>query len=219
MTYRLQLDSSLEDLCLQILRLGARVEQQIGLAVNSLTKQDVDSASQVVKEDAQINQLQVNIEEKCMLLIATQQPLARDLRKIVAGFKISIYLERMGDLAVDIAKETLRIGKEELIKQLIDIPRMSELVRQMMVTGLQAYVSEDVEAALAMSELDDQIDHLHSQIFRELLLLMMENPKSISQASYLLFTSRFLERIGDYCTNIAEETEYVVTGQRSDLNR
>jgi phosphate transport system protein len=153
-----------------------------------------------------------------MLLIATQQPFARDLRKIVAGFKISINLERIGDQAVDIAKTTLRIGTSPLIKPLIDLPRMAEIVHQMISQGLQAYVQEDEVLARQMSQMDDSVDQLYKQIFRELLLLMIEDPTNINQGTHLLFTARFLERMGDYCTNVAEEAVYLVTGKRTDLN-
>jgi len=217
-TARQQFDNLLSDLANKLFDLGQLVERQIDGAVSSLGQQDLEAANQILAGDKQVNRLQAEIEDSCMLLIATQQPLARDLRKIVAAFKISIYLERMGDLAVDVAKVTLRIGAAKLIKPLIDIPRMSELVRQMVSTGIKAYVEEDATAATSMSAVDDQVDHLYSQIFRELLVIMLEDPKTISQANYLLFAARFLERMGDYCTNIAEETVYVVTGRRSELN-
>lgn len=112
----------------------------------------------------------------------------------------------------------MRIGSQELIKPLIDLPRMAELVREMVVQGLLACKNENAEEAMAMAAKDDMVDHLYNQVFRELLVLMIENPSTINQATYLLFSGRFLERMGDYCTNISEETLYVVTGKRSDLN-
>lgn len=211
-------DNALEELRLTILDLGTMVDQRIVLAVESLINQDLELANTVVVGDLAVNELQANIEEKCILLMATQQPFARDLRKVVAGFKISIYLERMGDLAVDLAKLTIRIGQGNLIKPLVAIPSMSDLVRAMITKGLKAYVQEDVEAAKQMAQLDDEIDRLYSQVFRELLALMMEDPEKINQASYLIFAGRFLERMGDYCTNFAEEIVYLVTGKRSYLN-
>jgi phosphate transport system protein len=216
---RQQFDNALEELRQRILELGTLVEQRIALAVETLYSQNLEKANSVIAGDLQLNQLQSLIEEKCILLIATQQPLARDLRKVVAGFKISMYLERMGDLAVDVAKITIRIGKEKLIKPLIDIPRMSTLVQDMIARGLKAYINEDPAIAKEMSEIDHQVDHLYSQIFRELLVLMMSDPKTINQANYLLFAARFMERMGDYCTNIAEEIVYTVTGNRPDLNQ
>ncbi|HWQ89209.1 MAG TPA: phosphate signaling complex protein PhoU [Desulfitobacteriaceae bacterium] len=219
MATRQQFDNALEELRQRILELGTLVEQRIALAVETLYSQNLEKANSVIAGDLQLNQLQSLIEEKCILLIATQQPLARDLRKVVAGFKISMYLERMGDLAVDVAKITIRIGKEKLIKPLIDIPRMSTIVQEMIAKGLTAYIHEDPAIAEEMSEIDHQVDHLYSQIFRELLVLMMSDPKTINQANYLLFAARFMERMGDYCTNIAEEIVYTVTGNRPDLNQ
>jgi phosphate uptake regulator, PhoU len=216
---RQQFDNDLEELRQRILELGTLVEQRIALAVGALYAQNLETANSVIVGDLELNQLQNLIEEKCILLIATQQPLARDLRKVVAGFKISIYLERMGDLAVNLAKVTIRIGKEKLIKPLIDIPRMSTIVQEMIAKGLIAYIQEDAAIAVEMSEIDHQVDHLYAQIFRELLVLMMSDPRTINQANYLLFAAHHLERIGDYCTNIAEEIVYTVTGNRPDLNQ
>jgi phosphate transport system protein len=216
---RQQFDNALEELRQRILELGTLAEERIALAVETLYSQNLEKADSVIVGDLQLNQLQSSIEEKCILLIATQQPLARDLRKVVAGFKISMYMERMGDLAVDVAKITIRIGKEKLIKPLIDIPRMSTLVQDMIARGLTAYINEDPAIAEEMSDIDHEVDHLYNQIFRELLVLMMSDPKTINQANYLLFAARYMERMGDYCTNIAEEIVYTVTGNRPDLNQ
>ncbi|SDH13867.1 phosphate signaling complex protein PhoU [Desulfosporosinus hippei] len=218
MPTRQKFDHELEDLRLKILTLGKMAEQQIALAVNSLMNQDLELANSIVVKDLELNDLRADIEETCILLIATQQPFARDLRKLVAGFKISIYLERMGDLAVDLAKVSIRIGHEKLIKPLVDIPRMSGIVQEMIRIGLKAYVDEDCGAAAEMSLMDDEIDKIYSGVFGELKTIMMENPNNVSQANYLLFASRFLERLGDYCTNIAEEIVYICNGKRMDLN-
>jgi phosphate transport system protein len=218
MPTRQKFDHDLEELRLNILDLGNMVDQRIGLAVQSLINQDLEIANKVVVGDLVVNDLQAIIEEKCILLIATQQPFALDLRKVVAGFKISIYLERMGDLAVDLAKLTIRIGREKLIKPLVDIPRMSALVQEMIHLGLKAYVQEDCKAAAEMAAMDDDIDLIYSQVFEDLRVIMMENSKQVTQANYLLFACRFLERLGDYCTNIAEEIVYLVSGNRMNLN-
>ena len=218
MTTRQQFDASLEELRQKIYDLGTIVNERIDMAVKSLQRQDQELAQTVIAGDGQVNDLQAEIEGKCMFLIATQQPFARDLRKIVAGFKISIGLERMGDLAVDVAKTTRRIGQTPLIKPLVDIPRMNETVQAMINKGLKAYIQEDEQLAREMSKMDDGVDHLYNQIFRELLLIMMEDPKTITQATYLLFVARFFERMGDYCTNMAEEIVYIVSGRRTDLN-
>ncbi|AET68729.1 phosphate transport system regulatory protein PhoU [Desulfosporosinus orientis DSM 765] len=218
MPTRQKFDHELVDLRLKILDLGRIVNEQIGLAVTSMVNQDLELANAIVVKDLEINDLQADIEEQCILLIATQQPIARDLRKLVAGFKVSMYLERMGDLSVDIAKITIRIGREELIKPLIDLPRMSTLVQEMITVGLKAYVDEDCGAAAEMALMDDKIDKIYAGVFGELKAIMMEAPHKVTQANYLLFASRFLERLGDYCTNIAEEIIFICNGKRMDLN-
>ena len=218
MPTRQKFDNDLEELRLMILDLGKMVDQRIGHATQSLTNQDLELANTIVVGDLAVNDLQAIIEQKCILLIATQQPFARDLRKLVAVFKISIYLERMGDLSVDIAKITIRIGRDKLIKPLVDIPLMSTLVQEMIHLGFKAYVNEDSKAAIEMALMDDQVDKLYSQVFEELRTLMMEDPKKVTQANYLLFACRFMERLGDYCTNIAEEIVYLCSGKRKYLN-
>lgn len=218
MPTRQKFDNDLEELRLNILDLGKIVDQQMSQAVESLVNQDMECANTVVAGDLAVNNLQAVIEKQCIYLIATQQPLARDLRKLVAGFKISMYLERMGDLSVDLAKLTLRIGHEKLIKPLIDIPRMRVLVQKMLNKGLKAYIQEDCEAAALMALMDDEVDQIYSQVFDELKLIMMKEPLKVHQANYLLFACRFMERSGDYCTNIAEEIMYLCTGNRMDLN-
>lgn len=218
MPTRQKFDHDLEELRVNILDLGKMVEQRIGLSIESLVNQNMELADTIVVGDLVVNDLQAIVEGKCILLIATQQPFARDLRKLVAGFKISIYLERMGDLSVDLAKLTLRIGQDELIKPLIDIPRMGLLVQEMLNKGLKAYVQEDCEAASMMSLMDDEIDGIYSNVYEELKGIMMANPHQVTQANYLLFACRFLERMGDYCTNIAEEIVYLCSGKRVDLN-
>jgi len=218
MTTRQKFDHDLEELRLNILDLGKMVKQQIALATQSLINQDLELANTIIVGDLAVNNLQAMIEEKCILLIATQQPFARDLRKVVAGFKISIYLERIGDLSVDFAKITIKIGQKELIKPLVDIPLMSDLVQEMINIGLNAYVMEDDKAAVEMAGMDDKTDKLYARVFEELMVIMMEDHDKITQANYLLFASRFLERIGDYCTNIAEEIVYLCSGKRIDLN-
>lgn len=218
MPTRQRFDHDLEELRLNIVELGSIVDQRIGLAVNSLVNQDIELANTVIVGDLTVNDLQAVIEKQCILLIATQQPFARDLRKLVAGFKISIYLERMGDLSVDLAKLTMRIGRDKLIKPLIDIPKMSSLVQEMLDKGLKAYIQEDCEAASLMALMDDEIDSIYSRVFDELRLIMMRDPLQVTQANYLLFACRYIERLGDYCTNIAEEIMFLCTGERLDLN-
>ncbi|MBT9168312.1 MAG: Phosphate-specific transport system accessory protein PhoU [Syntrophomonadaceae bacterium] len=208
----------LEELQRDILKMGGLVEENIFRAVDSLAKQDLESADKVFAVEEEIDKLERKIEETCLRLIATQQPMAKDLRKIASALKIITDLERMGDYSVDIAKVTKRIGKEKLIKPLIDLPQMARIVQGMVKNSLDAYVAEDVELAKAVGKDDDKVDAYHKQIFRELLVLMMENPRTITQATNLLFVSRSLERIADHATNIGESVIYLVSGKRIDLN-
>ncbi|MEW6661132.1 MAG: phosphate signaling complex protein PhoU [Bacillota bacterium] len=218
MVTRTSFDQSLKALQQDILRMGSLVEVAIAQAVEALAKQDVELAQKVIDGDVLIDELEVQIEALCLKLIATQQPMAKDLRRISAGFKIITDLERMADYAEDIAKVAKKIAHQPLIKPLIDIPRMAQLAQKMVKEALDAYVQENVDLAYRMAKDDDQVDSLHNQVFRELLVYMMEDPKTISQATYLLFVSRYLERIADHATNIGEDVIYLVTGERKELN-
>ncbi|OPL11036.1 MAG: PhoU family transcriptional regulator [Firmicutes bacterium ML8_F2] len=198
--------------------MGSLVEEAIAHAIESLKKQDPNLARAVIEGDDCIDDLEQEIEEKCLEVIATQQPMARDLRRVATLFKMINDLERMADYATSIAKITIRIGQQPFIKPLVDIPRMAFLSQKMVKQSLDAYVREDVELALTVGTDDDEIDHLFGQIFRELLTIMMENPKTITQAAQLLFVGRWLERISDHATNIAEEVIFLVTGEKKNLN-
>lgn len=211
-------DKALRDLQQEILRMGSFVEETIANSVLALAKQDVELADKIIAGDDVIDETERDIQDRCMKLIATQQPMAKDLRRIAAGFKIIIDLERMADNACDIAKVAKRIAGQPLIKPLIDIPRMAQITQGMVKEGLDSYVREDVDLALAMCKRDDDVDQLYSQVFRELLVLMMEDPKKITQATHLLFVARYLERIADHATNIGEEVLFLVTGERKELN-
>ncbi len=218
MKQRREFQKLLENLQQNILKMGGLVEENIARTIDSLVKQNIELAEEVFKVERLIDDMELEIEEMCMLLIATQQPMASDLRRIAAGFKIIADLERMGDYAVDIAKITVRIAGEPLIKALIDLPRMRLLVQKMVHDSLDSYVKEDERLAYSVGLADDEVDHLHKQIFRELLLMMIENPRVINQATYLLFVSRYLERIADHATNIAERVIYLASGKRVELN-
>lgn len=215
---RVGFDNALRELQQDILRMGSLVEEAIALSIQSLVKQDQELAQKVIDGDAAVDEMEIQIEEKCIRLIATQQPMAKDLRKISTAFKIVGDLERMADHACDIARTTMRIGNEPFIKPLIDIPRMAEIAQKMVKDCLDAYVNEDVKRAQELTRDDDLVDHLHSQVFRELLTYMMEDPRTIRQSTHLLFISRFLERIADHATNIGERVIYLVTGERQLLN-
>ena len=199
-------------------QMGSLVEDSIARCIEALKNQDLELAQEVITGDDLIDDLEQEMEEKCLEVIATQQPMAKDLRRVATLFKMINDLERMGDYATSIAKITLRIADEPLIKPLVDIPRMAVLSQKMVKHSLDAYVREDVDLAVAVGRDDDQVDKLFGQIFRELLTIMMENPKTITQATHLLFVGRWLERISDHATNIAEEVIFLATGQKRNLN-
>ncbi len=217
-TQRSGFQKALDDLREDILKMGGLVEENIARAVESLARQDMELVKKVLAVEEIIDRMELEIEDTCIRLIATQQPMAIDLRRISSAFKIITDLERMADYAVDIAKITKRIGAEPLVKPLIDLPRMAMLVQKMVKDSLDSYVREDPDMATNVGEADDEVDHLHRQVFRELLVLMMENPRTINQATYLLIVSRSLERIADHATNISERVIYLVSGKRVELN-
>lgn len=211
-------DIHLQELHNDILRMGSIVEKQIYQCIEALVNQDNELANKVIENDDLVDDLQREIEDKCIKLIATQQPLALDLRSIFTTTKIVTDLERMADHAVDIAKITFRLKGEKYIKQLIDIPRMADLVKQMIKSSLDAYVEGSVDKAYATCKMDDEIDAIYKQIFTELLLIMTGDSSTINQATQFLFVCKFLERVADHTTNVCEWTIYLVTGEQKDLN-
>ena len=217
-TTRQTFDRDLQELQDAILNLGELVQQAIADAVKSLAKQDAGLAQKVMIRDDDIDQLALGIEDKCMKLIATQQPMAKDLRKISMGFRIIVDLERMGDHAFNIAKIAAKLTEENLIKPLVDIPKMAELAQQMVKKVLRSYVDGDTQAAQEVGKADDKIDALYKSVFDELLAIMQADPTTLVQATNLLFVCRFIERIADHATNIAEGVVYLETGVRKDLN-
>jgi len=190
------------------------VEEAIQRSVQALKERKPEIASAVIDEDDKIDDYEILLEEKCIKLIALQQPVARDLRTIIVIAKLATDLERMGDHASNIARMVLEIGDEPLIKPLIDIPRMTEIVTRRLRESLDAFINLDVELAKKVAREDEEVDVLDQQIFRELITFMLEDPGIIKQASSLLFISRFLERIGDHSTNICERVIYMVSGER-----
>ncbi|MGM0688501.1 MAG: phosphate signaling complex protein PhoU [Bacillota bacterium] len=199
-------------------QMGSLVEVSIARSIEALKNQDLKLAQTVIDGDDIIDDLEREIEEKILEVIATQQPMAKDLRRVATLFKMINDLERMADYATSIAKITLRIAYQPLIKPLVDIPRMALLSQKMVKQALDAYVREDVDLATEVGKDDDEVDNLFGQIFRELLTIMMENPKTITQATHLLFVGRWLERISDHATNIAEDVIFLVTGEKKNLN-
>lgn len=215
---RASFEQSIKELQEDLMKMGSLVESAIDKAVTSLANRNIQLAQQVIDSDDIIDDLERDIEDKCMTLIARQQPIAKDLRLIATVLKIITDLERMGDHANDIAKVTIRLEGQPLIKPLVDIPRMAVLTQNMVRNALDAFVREDVNLAEQVGKEDDEIDHLYGQIFRELLVFMLQDPRTISQATYLLFVGNYLERIGDHATNIGERVVYLVTGEKKDLN-
>ncbi|HWR40167.1 MAG TPA: phosphate signaling complex protein PhoU [Patescibacteria group bacterium] len=214
MTVRHSYDQELAQLQQSLLEMGQVVAEAIDSAVSALSHQDVVLAREVLEGDDVVDQLQIDIEDRCMVLIARQQPMARDLRIIGTGLKITTDLERIGDHAYDIAKITLELADQPLIKPLVDIPRMAQMAQKMLRGSLDAYIRQDLALAEQICLDDDEVDNIYHQVFRELLTYMMEDPRNIGQATQLLFVARYLERIADHTTNIAEWTIYMVTGQR-----
>lgn len=202
----------------KVLRMGSFVENIVNLAVTALKNQDIEMAKKVYVEDDKIDDIELEIEQQCMMMLALQQPLARDLRTIATALKIITDLERMGDHAVNIAKITIEIGKEPLIKPLIDIPKMANISQDMIRMSLDAFVKEDIELAEKVALMDEEVDELYEAIVEEVLDIITKNKNLARQGTKLLFVGRFLERIADHTTNICERIIYMVTGELKEIN-
>lgn len=218
MRVRSGLDRQLRMLQDEVLVMGGMVEKSIARALDALTRRDMEAAEQVIKEDDYIDSKRFEIEEMCIDLIATQQPMARDLRILVSMLHITVELERMGDYAEGIARINLLMGDEPLLKPLIDVPRMAEKATGMLRRSLESLVNRDTVTALQVCNDDDEVDNLYDQVYRELLLYMIQDPKTIQRATYLLWVAHDLERIADRATNIAERVVYLVTGKMEEIN-
>ncbi|MBE9501831.1 MAG: phosphate signaling complex protein PhoU [Dehalococcoidia bacterium] len=201
----------------EVLVLGFMAEKAIFHSVEALKQRDLAAAEQVIANDLQINQKRHDVEEKCIELIATQQPMAGDLRVIVAVLNIIVELERMADYAEGIAKITLMIGDEPPLKPLIDVPRMAEKARDMLRRSLSAFIGRDIEAAKQICVEDDEVDDLYDQVYRELLTFMIEDPRTITRATRLIWVAHNLERIADRVTNICERVVFMVTGKIEEI--
>ena len=206
-------DEELTKLKERLLRMGGLVEEAIERAIEALKDQREDSAAEVFKHEAEINLLDVEIDEMCLRLLALRQPMASDLRFITSAMKIGVDLERMGDLAVNIAEQAVELAKLPLLKPLIDIPRMARMAQAMVRDSLNAFVNRDADLAQDVCCRDDEIDALNHQIFRELLTYMMEDPGTIKRAVPLILVGRHLERIADHATNVGEDVIYMVRGK------
>jgi phosphate transport system protein len=218
MATREAFDRDLQQLERDLLHLGELVDQSVRRSIEALQQRNTPLARGVVEADNVIDALHLELEERCLRLLATQQPMAKDLRLIAAVWAMTIDLERIGDHAEDVARVTGRIADQPLPKPLLDIPPMAEMVRSMLREGLDAFVRRDADLAARMAARDDDVDHVYNQIFRELLTCMLEDPQNIPRATSLLMAAQALERIGDHATNIAERVIYMVTGTLKELN-
>ncbi len=202
----------------EILMLGSMVEDAITFSIESLKRRDFDAANQILADDAIINQKRFEIQNQVMIIIATQQPIAHDLRVLASIFEIAGELERIGDYAKGIALLCIRIGSQPLVKSLIDLPLMAELSVDVLHRAVGAFVAEDLDTALAIPREDDQVDDLYLQFYRVMMTYVMENPSNIDEANYLLWVAHNLERTADRVSNICERTVFIVTGKISELH-
>lgn len=210
-------ESEIQQVKDEVLLLGSMVEHAIIGSVEALKKRDIKASEKIIAEDKEINKKRFAIENQLMILIATQQPMAHDLRLLASTMEIISELERMGDYAKGIANINLRMGEEALLKPLIDIPRMAQKGADMLHRALSAFINEDVEAAKAIPMEDDEVDALYNQIYHELMMYIIQDPKTIERANWLLWVGHNLERVADRVTNICERTIFIATGEFSEI--
>jgi phosphate transport system protein len=215
---RTDFDRSLQQIQDELLVLGSMVEKSIDRSVLALKNRDLPLSKTVIDDDDLIDDLRNKIEEKCISVIATQNPMAGDLRTVISVLYIAEELERMGDYAEGIAKISLSIGKEPMLKPLVDIPRMAEKSSKMLSRSLDALVNRDEQLAIQVCRDDNEVDELYNQVYRELLTFMISDPKTIERATYLLWVSHNIERIADRATNISERVLYLITGKIFDIH-
>ena len=215
---RTAFERQLNEIQQDMLLMAAMVETSIERSVDALKNRDVDLAQRVITDDLRINEKRYKIEEECLELMATQQPLASDLRTIVAVLHIIVDLERMGDHAEGIAKVALMLTDEPPLKPYIDIPRMEQVAVRMLRASLEAFKQRDVEAARRICDDDDEVDQLYDQVYREVLVYMLNDPRTIERATHITWVAHNLERIADRVTNICERVVYLVEGRLEELN-
>jgi phosphate transport system protein len=213
MTTRTTFEHEIQELKDEIIILGSMVEQAMLDSVDALKKRDIDWSKKVIAGDTEINEKRFMLENRVMVLIATQQPMARDLRVIASILEVISELERMGDYAKGIGVINVRMGDQPPLKPLIDIPLMAKKGTSMLHRSLAAFVNEDAEIARLIPEEDDEVDQLYNQVYRELMTYIMADPSSIERANWLLWAAHNLERFADRVTNICERTLFVVTGE------
>lgn len=215
---RTSFDISISQLKVNLLDYGARVQQVIGEGMETLKTRDRALAESIIQNDTHLNQTRYDLEDQCYTLLATQSPMAGDLREIISILLIAIELERIADHAKNLAEITIFMGSEPLLKPLVDLPRMAELSQLMLGRALDAFAKQDAQEAEAVAAMDDEIDNLYKQVFRELMSYIVEDPRTVTRALNLLFAGHNLERVGDCITNIAERVIYAKTGQLEELN-
>jgi phosphate transport system protein len=211
-------ESEIKEVKDELLVLGSMVEAALIGSVEALKKRDVKSSQQIFAGDRAINKKRFEIESQLMILIATQQPMAHDLRLLASIFEINSELERMGDYAKGIANINVRMGDEPLLKPLIDVPRMAQKGADMLHRALTAFINEDIQAARKIPVEDDEVDALYNQVYRELMTIVIGDPKTIERANWLLWVAHNLERFADRVTNICERTVFVVTGELIEIS-
>jgi len=203
----------------ELLVLGSMVEKAIADSVDTLKRRDVEGSRRVIAADRLINEKRYKIEADTLTIIATQQPIASDLRVLASTLEIAAELERIGDYAKGIANINIMIGEQPLVKPLVDIPRMAEKTRDMLHRALDAFVKRDTEKAKAIPGEDDEVDMLYNQVYRELITVIFNNPRAIEQANHLLWVAHNLERAADRVTNICERTVFTVTGEMVEIGK
>lgn len=202
----------------EIMKMGRLLEEQICKSVEALTGKNLEMAREVISKDDILDRMELEIEKKCLSLIALKQPMAGDLRLLGTALRIIVDIERMGDHAEDIAKVAVEIYGQKFIKPLIDIPRMAKTAQEMVNVSLKAFIDRNVSLPMTLVPMEKEMDALYDQTFRELLSYMMQDPKTIPQATNLLMVAGHLERIGDHATNFGEMVIYMVEGRRVDIN-
>jgi phosphate transport system protein len=210
-------ESEIQQVKDDVLILGSMVEKALLDSVDALKKRDIKASEVIFATDIEINKKRFEIENHLMVLIATQQPMARDLRILASSLEIISELERMGDYAKGIANINIRMGDAPLLKPLIDVPRMANKGVDMLHRALTAFVNEDVDTAKALPVEDDEVDALYNQVYRELMTFVIADPKTIERANWLLWVAHNLERFADRVTNICERTIFIATGEMAEI--
>lgn len=208
-----EFESELQELRRLILEMGAKAEMMTAKSIESLTRRDSRLARSVIEEDARVNRLEADVNDLCVQMVALRQPTAVDLRFITTGLKIASDLERVGDLAVNVCERALELNEEPPLKPYIELPRMAAASSRMLRESLDSFIKEDVELARRVITSDDEVDDMNEELFRELLTYMLDNPRNISRGTRLTFISKYLERVADHATNIAEAVLFMVEGQ------